>query len=472
MDKRQAQVLDAIVIAGIRAAHAGDAVRRAVERRGNVLHVRGMGRDLERDLEYDLDAFHGVTVLGAGKAAPAMARALEDILGDDILGEGLLADAPDRPARGLVVTKHGHGPDKPLRFTRVMEAGHPVPDQAGVDAAHAMLDLARNQGEKDLVFFLLSGGASALTPLPRPPLGLEHKRRVTELLMRGGADIGEINTVRKHLSLFKGGGLARALHPAQVCCLAASDVLGDPLDVIGSGPTVPDAGTFADCLAILERRNLLTELPIEVRSLLEQGRDGQEPETAKPGDQCFAKAETLVIANNVSALEGAAAKARGLGFDVHVLTSRLRGEAREAAKVLAGVAEQAALDARSATKPVCLLAGGETTVTVTGQGKGGRNQEMALALALALEQFPDTRERICAACVGTDGTDGPTDAAGALVLPDTLARARQQGLDPADHLASNDAYSLFKAVHGLVMTGPTNTNVMDLVVLLVEPSEQ
>ena len=439
------EILQQIIQAAIERADPAKAVASAVERRGDTVIVAGA--------EYDLARFKRVVVLGAGKAAAPMAKAMEDILGSNL-------------DQGFVITKYGHSLD--VDRIQVAEAAHPVPDATGQEATELMLDMAWKLGPEDLVFCLLSGGASALLPAPRSGLTLAHKQEITHLLLSCGADIGEVNSVRKHLSRIKGGGLAQALYPATVHTLIISDVIGDRLDVIGSGPTAPDPSTFDECLEVLGRYALLDKLPTPVREVLEAGQG----ETPKPGDPVLAKVRNTVIASNGDSLRAAAAKAGELGFSPLILTSRLRGEAKEAAKALAAVAEEAALAGDPMEPPLCLLAGGETTVTLQGgmesAGKGGRNQEMALALALALAESPESRERIAVACVGTDGTDGPTDAAGALVFPDTLARAASQGLDPKAALAAHDAYPFFAGLGDLVITGPTRTNVMDVAALLVK----
>ena len=433
-----------IIEAGIRRADPAEAVARHVTRRGDIIHAAGQRLALKQ--------FRRVLLLGGGKAAAPMAGAMEEILGHDLAG-------------GLVVTKYGHGLD--LRRTTVREAGHPVPDRAGQEAALELLRLARSCGPGDLAFCLFSGGASALLPAPRPPLTLEDKQAVTSLLLGCGADIAEVNALRKHLSLLKGGGLAREIFPAATCALLVSDVVGDEPGVIASGPLAADASSFGDCLAMARRRGILARLPRPVRLLLLAGEAGEQPETVKPGDAVLDHVHTQVIASNRESLDAAAEAAREAGFAPLILTSRLEGEAREAARVLAAVAEECALTGAPIRPPACILAGGETTVTLRGAGKGGRNQELALALVLALRRCPAAQRRVHAACAGTDGTDGPTDAAGAMALPDTLERAEALGLDEFAALQENNAHPFFQALGDLVVTGPTRTNVMDMAVLLV-----
>jgi glycerate 2-kinase len=377
-------------------------------------------------------------VVGAGKAAAAMARAVEA--------------AWDGPLEGLVVTRYGHG--APTSRIEVVEAAHPVPDEAGERAAARMLASVRGLSADDLVLCLMSGGASALLAAPAPGLTLEHKRAVNKALLASGAAIGEMNCVRKHLSAVKGGRLAAAAYPARVVGLVVSDVPGDDLSVIGSGPTVPDSTTSAQALATLARYGV--EIPAPVRAHLESAAS----ETPKPGDVSFARVENRLIASPIQSLRAAADAARAAGVIPLVLGDAIEGEAREVAKVFAGVALSCRRHGEPLAAPCVLLSGGETTVTVRGQGRGGRNAEFALALALALDGEPG----VYALAGDTDGIDGSEDNAGAYVAPDTLARA---GLDARRALDGNDAYAVFAASGGLVMTGPTLTNVNDFRAILV-----
>jgi glycerate 2-kinase len=381
-----------------------------------------------------------LVVLGLGKAAATMAQAVEAVVGNGL-------------DEGLVVVKDGYG--VPTRRVQVLEAGHPVPDARGQAAALRLLELARRARADDLVLVLISGGGSALTPAPAPPVSLEDKQTVTRLLLEAGATIHELNAVRKHLSLFKGGQLARAAAPAEVLALVLSDVIGDPLDVIASGPTAPDPSTFDDALGVLERRGLRERVPATVLERLSAGRRGEVPETPKPGDPLFARVRHVVVGNNALVVEAAAAQARALGWEPVVVTRALAGEARVVARELVE-------RARRLRAPACLIAGGETTVTVRGPGRGGRCQEFALAAALALR--PD--EELVVLAAGTDGTDGPTDAAGAVVDASTAARARAAGLDPARALADHDSHRVLAAAGDLVITGPTGTNLLDLYLIL------
>jgi hydroxypyruvate reductase len=389
-----------------------------------------------------------VIVVGAGKASGAMVAAAEDVLAGRI-------------AAGLVAVKEGHG-SGPGRV-RVVEAGHPLPDARGEAAATEILRLAADAGAGDLVLCLWSGGGSALTPAPVPGLGLADKQRVTRLMLEAGATINDLNAVRKHLSRLKGGQLARAAAPATVVSLLLSDVIGDPLDVIASGPTAPDPTTFADALGALDRFGLRSGLPAAAREHLEAGARGERAETPKPGDPLFDRVTNRVIGNNELLVSAAAAEARRQGYAPLVLTRSLQGEAREVARAFVAVLEEVARSARPVARPACVIAAGETTVTLRGPGRGGRCQEFGLALAERLADVPDT----VVLAAGSDGTDGPTDAAGVVVDSTTTARARARGLDGHAALAANDAYPFFAALGDLIRTGPTGTNLMDLYVGLV-----
>jgi glycerate 2-kinase len=381
-------------------------------------------------------------VLGAGKASAAMARAVE-------------AHWPG-PLEGLVVTRYGHA--APCERIGIVEAAHPVPDAAGREAAGRILELAKGAGADDLVLCLISGGGSALLSLPAAGLTLEDKQSVSRALLASGADIGQMNVVRKHLSAIKGGRLAAAAHPARVVTLVISDVPGDDLSVIASGPTVPDPSTCADALEVLARFGI--EEPRAVIEHLRACRD----ETPKPGDPRLERALTRMIARPQESLEAAASVFREAGYTPLILGDSLEGEAREVAKVLGGIARQVVRHRQPLPPPCALLSGGETTVTVRGKGRGGRNAELLLALAVHLNGAPG----IFALAADSDGIDGSEDNAGAIVTPDTLARIRERGLDPKALLADNDAYGAFEALGDLVTTGPTLTNVNDLRFVLVE----
>jgi hydroxypyruvate reductase len=382
-------------------------------------------------------------VLGAGKASAAMAKAVEDHW--------------PAPIEGLVVTRYGHA--VPCDRVEIVEASHPVPDEAGRAAAGRILELARSAGPDDLVLCLISGGGSALLALPAPGLTLEDKQAVNRALLASGADIGQMNIVRKHLSAVKGGRLAAAAHPARVVSLLISDVPMDDPSVIASGPTVPDPSSFADARAILRRFGI--EPPEAVKAHLERAAD----ETPKPGDPRLGKAQTIIVARPQASLEAAAATARKAGITPVILADSLEGEAREVGRVMAGIALQVRTHGQPVPAPAVLLSGGETTVTVRARGgRGGRNTEFLLGLAEQLHGLPD----VWAIAGDTDGIDGSEDNAGAFVTPDSLERARKAGHRVADHLAANDAYGFFAALDDVLVTGPTLTNVNDFRAVLVQ----
>ncbi|MBL8489488.1 MAG: glycerate kinase [Rhodocyclaceae bacterium] len=380
-------------------------------------------------------------VVGAGKASAAMARAVEDHW--------------PGPLEGLVATRYGHA--LACRRIAIVEAAHPVPDANGMEAARRMLDLVAGLTADDLVLCLISGGGSALLPLPAPGLTLADKQAVNAALLRSGATIAEMNCLRRHLSAIKGGRLAAACHPARVLTLLISDVPGDDPTDIASGPTVADPTTCADALAIARRHRI--DLPPAARALLESGAG----ESVKPGDPRLARTETRTIATPQGALEAAAALARAEGIPAHILGDALEGEARDLGCAMAGMARQVARRGQPFAPPCLLLSGGETTVTVRGQGRGGRNVEFLLSLALALRGEPG----VCALAGDTDGVDGQEETAGACIFPDTLARAWALGIPPADALADNDGHGFFAALGDAVVTGPTLTNVNDFRAILV-----
>lgn len=429
-----------ILDAALAAANARAAVARALSVDGQRLRIA----DAE---EIDLASIQHVWVIGAGKAACGMAMGVLETLGGWIAG-------------GTLTTRDGHGCDLP--GVEVWEAAHPVPDTRGLAGAADALRMARAAGPRDLVLCLLSGGASALWAAPADGVTLTDLQAVTDQLLRAGATIHELNAVRKHLSRVGGGGLARAAAPARVVTLAVSDVVGGALDVIASGPTAPDPTTFEDALEVLARYSL--QPPPAVRARLQAGDAGEVEETAKPGDPVFHRVSAHVVACNRDALEGAAREAERLGYRARIVADDVEGEA-------GSVGEQVGLLVRNTLAerpagPVALLLGGETTVTVTGPGRGGRNQELALALAMEIEGL----DGVLAASLGTDGTDGPTDAAGAFADGRTVARGYAAGVDAREALRRNDAYPFLRAAGDLIVTGPTGTNVNDLVLVLVDPA--
>jgi hydroxypyruvate reductase len=430
----------AIFRAALKAADPVEAVLRHVTSDGETLRA-GARR-------YSLRSFEHIDVIGAGKASASMALALERLLGR-------------RLRRGLVNVKYGHLAR--LRRIELNECGHPVPDQAGVRGAERIAEIARAAGERDLLVCLISGGASALLPMPAPPITLEDKQGTTRLLLACGADIQEINAVRKHISLIKGGQLARLAYPATVISLLLSDVIGDSLDVIGSGPTAPDASTFGAARTVFVKYGVLDRVPASVRERIERGAAGELVETPKDDDPAFTRTQNLVVGSNRLAVDAAAAEAKRLGYRPLVLSTTIEGETRDIARMHAAIAREIRETGRPVRPPACVISGGETTVTLRGDGLGGRNQEFVLAAALDLGGAAAT----VVLSGGTDGTDGPTDAAGALADGQTAARARERGLDPAAHLARNDSYPFFDALGDLLKTGPTNTNVMDVRLVLV-----
>jgi len=438
---RQPQVrafLARLLKAGLAAVDPVCAVRRSVKRVGPVIQV---GRN-----QYDLRNYARVVTVGAGKAAARMGAALENLLGN-------------RLGSGLVVVKYGYVTE--TRMIEVLEAGHPLPDRSGQKAAERLLGLVRELAPNDLLFVLLSGGASSLLPMPAAGLTLADKQETTQLLLRSGATIREINTVRKHLSAIKGGRLAAAT-PARVVSLILSDVIGDDLEVIGSGPTAPDQTTYADACRILRRYRLRAAVPARVRTRLTRGVRGTEEETPKPGSSLFRRVQNHIIGNNGAAVEAVAQAARQSGFRPLVLSTSLIGEAKEAAKVFGAIAREIVASGRPVRRPTCVIAGGELTVTVRGKGQGGRAQEFALAAAIEIAGLP----RVWIAAFATDGTDGPTDAAGAVVHGQTVARAQRVGLIPHELLLENNAYPFFRKVGGHIISGPTGTNVNDLYLLI------
>jgi hydroxypyruvate reductase len=401
---------------------------------------------------YDLAEYKDIYVIGCGKAAAAMAKALERLLGEHI-------------TTGIVIVKYGYLAH--LSRIRIVEAGHPVPDRCGEEAARTILALAGSAGHDDLVLCLISGGGSALLPLPAAGLSLADKQATAKVLIACGATIHEINAIRKHTSAIKGGLLARAVHPATLVTLILSDVVGDDLDVIASGPCVPDASSFEDCLAILEDYRIVDQLPEVVVEHLKAGAAGDIPETPKAGDPIFRHGFQLIVGSNLDAVKAAGAEAARIGYPPLILSSMLEGDTRQAALLHGGIIKEVLKSGHPVPPPTCILSGGETTVVVRGKGLGGRNQEFALALAPQIAG----RNGVVVLSAGTDGTDGPTDAAGAIVDDTTTKRAESLGLNYKRYLEANDAYHFFEHTGELLFTGPTNTNVMDMRVILVSVHE-
>ena len=389
-----------------------------------------------------------ILVLGAGKASSQMARAVERRLGNRIDG-------------GAVVTQYGYG--EKCRYIEILEASHPVPDISGLEASRKIEKLAADARKEDIVIFLLSGGGSALMPAPAPGVSLEDKQSATNSLLRAGAPIEVLNCVRKHLSELKGGNLARKVFPARMIVLLVSDVIGDPLDVIGSGPATGDSTTFFQAKAYLQRYGVFQEMPKAIKERIEAGCKGEIPETPLPGDKIFSHVSHHVVANNKIALQAAYAKAKSMGYGVKIQTNTLSGEAKDVGKSIAEDAKRISDNSRKIISPQCLLYGGETTVRVMGNGVGGRCQELGLSFAIEIAGHGN----ICLLAAGTDGRDGPTEAAGAIIDGKTAKTAQNQGLDPYTHLRDNNSHVYIRRRRACIYTGPSGTNVMDLVILLV-----
>jgi glycerate 2-kinase len=429
-----------ILQAALDAVEPQEAVRRHLRREGSRLHVG--------DQVYDLDFYRRVLVIGGGKAGAPMAAALNDILGERITG-------------GLVVVKRGHTltDEQPPGTVEIVEAGHPVPDEAGAGGAGRMVSLLDGLDERSLVLCVISGGGSALMTLPVQGISLADSQKLTEQLLRCGATINEMNALRKHCSQLKGGQLARLAQPARLVSLILSDVVGNPLDVIASGPTAPDTTTYDDAYGVLEKYGVVDEVPASIVKHLQAGVRGDIAETPKAGDPVFERVQNLIVGSNELAAEAALQEAQRRGFAAMLLSTYVEGEAREVARVFAGLAKGMARYGHPLKPPACIIAGGETTVTIRGRGKGGRNQELALAAALALAGW----EKVAVVSLATDGNDGPTDAAGAFASGATVRRGEEAGLNAGEYLAHNDSYHFFAPLGDLIITGPTNTNVNDLI---------
>jgi len=416
------------------------------------IHVEGdrliLGTKGQPKTELNLTEFDRISLVGAGKATAPMARAIEDLLGERI-------------QKGIINVKYGFTED--LAFIKVIEAGHPVPDENGVRGTQKILDLLYGASEKDLIFSVISGGGSALLPHPGENMTLSEKQEITRQLLACGASIDEINAVRKHIASSKGGQMARAAFPATIVNLMLSDVVGDKMDVIASGPFVPDSSTFKDVEAIFRKYDL-EDVPASIREHLKAGLEGRIPETPKEGDAIFDRVFNFIVGSNIMALETASEKAKELGYETLILSSMVEGETREVALVHTAIAKEIVKTSRPIPPPACIISGGETTVTIRGDGLGGRNQEFGLAASLDLVGLPP---RVIVLCGGTDGNDGPTDAAGAVVDPFTVTRGREAGMEAADYLKNNDAYHFLGKTQDLLITGPTNTNVMDVRLVLV-----
>ncbi len=433
---------DAVAIfnSGVKAVLADRAIKK---------HCRLAGQTLWIDkTPFDLTRYKNLYILGAGKASARMGAAMEKLLLPKITG-------------GIITVKYDHTAN--LKKIKLIEAGHPIPDKNGLRGAGAILRLAEKADKNDLVICLISGGGSALMPLPAGPISLADKQKTIATMLSCGASIQEINVVRKHLSAIKGGLLAKKACPATLISLILSDVVGDSLDIIASGPTVPDPSSFNDCVEILRSYGLTRRIPKTVTAHIQKGAAGKIPETPKPGDPVFQHTFNRIIGSNAAALFTAASKAESLGYQPLILSSMIEGDTRNAARFHAAIAKEIRKTANPVAPPACVLSGGETVVTVKGDGMGGRNQEFALVAGMEIQN----EKNMVVLSAGTDGTDGPTDAAGAIVDSASIKNALAHGVNPHPFLENNDSYTFFKKTGGLMFTGPTGTNVMDLRMVLV-----
>ncbi len=425
----------------ILAADPYEAVRSEVFLRGETL-ITGQAH-------YDMRKFDRIHIIGMGKGSARMAQAMEAILGDRITD-------------GLAVVKDGYL--APLKKVEIREAGHPIPDARGQKSARKIIEILKKTGKRDLVIVLICGGGSALLPAPQEGVTLQDKQKLTDILLRCGATIREINALRKHLSALKGGRLARLASPSTVLSLILSDIVGDPVDAIASGPTAPDATTFRDCMDILKRYEIVKQTPKAIFAFIKRGMKGAIAETPKKGDQAFLRTHNVIVGNNLKSLKAASQKATQLGYNTLILSSMIEGETRDAAQFHAFVGKEILRSCNPVSSPACIISGGETTVTIRGSGLGGRNQEFALASAIEIDALKNT----VVLSAGSDGTDGPTDAAGAFSDSSTVKRAKKKKMNPFAYLENNDSYHFFKKLDDLIVTGPTNTNVMDIRIMLVE----
>ena len=400
------------------------------------------------DFRKKLKDINKIIVVGAGKAAAVMAQAAEEVL-------------QDRIDHGLIITTKGA--KVPLKKIEMYYGGHPFPDEKGAKGTERIMETVARAGQDDLVLCLLSGGGSALLVAPCEGISLKDKKKMTQMLLECGATIDEINTIRKHISRVKGGRLAKAALPAQTVSLILSDVIGDRIDSIASGPTAPDPTTFEDCFEIIEKYDLMERMPRPTKLFLQASKGKQDAETVKPGDPIFARVENVIIGSNLLALKEAETEAKALGFNTLLLSSAISGDTGKAAEEHALLARHIRQGKSRPSPPACVVSGGETTVVVKGDGKGGRNQEFVLTAALQINGFKD----VVISSMNTDGIDGPTDACGAMCDGFTVSRAKEMNLDPEDYLRRNDSYHFFEKLDDLVKTGPTNTNVMDIHIVLV-----
>ncbi len=433
-----------IFLAAVARVNPYEALKRFVHLEGRKLIL---GYEDRQETELDLGQFDGIVVVGGGKATAPMAKALEDLLGEKI-------------RKGVISVKYGF--TERLSFIESIEAGHPIPDQNGVAATRKILDILKDAEERDLIFSLISGGGSALLPQPADEITLQEKQAITKRLLECGATIEEINAIRKHISASKGGQMARLSYPATAVNLMLSDVIGDRMDVIASGPFVPDLSTFERAWEIISKYGL-EEIPLSIRKHLRMGMERKLPETPKKGDPVFERVHNFIIGSNILALEAAKSEAEKLRYRSLILSSTIQGETKEVARVHTAILKEVLASGQPVPPPACIISGGETTVTIRGNGLGGRNQEFCLAAALDLGGLPP---RVLVLSGGTDGNDGPTPAAGAMVDPLTNERGAKAGMDASSYLENNDSYHFFEKTDELLVTGPTNTNVMDVRIML------
>ena len=461
-------VITRIAAAAIDAVEPGAAVARYIHRTDDQLRIG--------DSIYSITDINRIFIVAAGKASIPMAKSLFKILGNDMYGGVVLTKPGSVSTSSWAIERINNYHKSPHAFSptsasnialqadqaiQIIEAGHPIPDENGMEGARLITDLLQSTTPQDLVIILISGGASAMLVLPVEGITLADIQNLTGVLLACGANIYEINTIRKHIEQLKGGQLARIASPARIVGLILSDVVGDSLEVIGSGPTVADTTTYRDAFAILERYDIVEQIPQSILHHLQRGICGEVPETPKQGDPIFSNVHNQVIGSNQQAADAALSQAKAEGFNSLILTTSLQGEARQAGAWLASIVRQLALHDQPIPRPACLIVGGETTVTVRGNGLGGRNQELALAAVIELVGIPN----VVLVAFSTDGSDGPCDAAGAVVTGESLQQAQNRGMDPADYLARNDAYHFFEPLGDLLKSGPTLTNVNDLILL-------
>lgn len=452
--------LESIFMKGVQRAYPYDIIKKSISLEDNKLKIE-MGK---YELIEDLNNYKKIYVIGAGKATATMAKAIEEIVGKRI-------------EKGFISVKYGHTEN--LKIIDYVEAGHPVPDENGLEAGKKILEIVKNADEDTLVITLISGGGSALLTYPYIynkngqdiEIKLEDMQDTTNSLLKCGAIINEINCLRKHLSAIKGGKLAKALYPAKSINLILSDVVGDRLDTIASGPTSPDDTNFEKMDRIIKKYEIRDNLPGSVLKIINKGLNGEIEETPKEGDKIFENTKNILIGTNYQSLKACENKAKSLGYHTIILSSQVVGEAKDVAKVLSGIAKDSNKHDLLGKKPLCVIAGGETTVTLTGDGKGGRNQEIALSYLAEIEKEPESYENIYFLSASTDGNDGPTDAAGAYADIDLFQKAKDADLSIDDYLKNNDSYNFFDKIDGLIKPGPTNTNVCDIQLILIESCE-